>query len=273
MSNQIISNPFFDLRVEDVQAVESRRIIPRKAIYNAETDELVSVVSKDYKIIENKELVDAFEKYLVDSDVKFIRTGCGTNRTGSKFWANYRFPEIKTNVGDYMPLYGTKPINDDIELMMDILNSYDTSSGYGTDIGGLRKVCLNGLKVKEQLYKSSSIHAGDIDYLNEFVLNFETAKNVFINDLAKSWEELTTMDFDKVRAATVLRALDLGKTYANKLGYYYNQQLNNDHLKTMWDFYNMITWFTTHVVEERSRQRARNISLAASQMLIGSDAL
>ena len=267
MAREKIIDPFFPLRVEEVKTIDSGLIVPRQAIINADTDQVISVVSNRYKIVQNDVLVKDFEKYLSDTDTKFIRTGAGCNRTGSSFWANYRFPEIKTSVGEYKTPYGK--LDDDIELALDVWNSYDGSSGFGMSIGGLRKVCLNGLVVKEKLFRLSENHLEQEDMINAFVINVETAKNIFINNLAKSWEELTHVNFDKVQAATVLRSLELGKLYANKIGYIYNQQLKSGELKTMWDFYNMVTWFTTHVMEQRSRRRAVSTSIAASQQLMG----
>lgn len=278
MAKDKIIDPFFPLKVEEVKTVESGLIVPRRAIINADTGKVVSVVSNRYNIVQNKVLVEKFEDYLEETDVKFIRTGAGCNMTGSTFWANYRFPDIKTNVGEYTTKYHSanwdggayvgKTLNDDIELLTDVWNSYNGSSGFGMMIGGFRKVCLNGLMAKEKLFRISEGHVGEEDMINSFVINFETAKNIFINNLAKSWEQLTTLDFDKVQAATVLRSLELGKLYAKKMGYVYNQELNAGKLKTMWDFYNMITWFTTHVMEQRSRHRAVQTSMKAAHELM-----
>ena len=267
MAQQKIIDPFFPLKVEDIKTIESGLIVPRRAIINANTDQLVSVVSSRYEIVQNKVLVEEFEKYLNDTDTKFIRTGAGCNRTGSSFWAHYRFPEVKCNVGEYHTQYDN--LSDDIELAVDVWNSYDGSSGFGMMIGGFRKVCLNGLVVKEKLFRISENHVGEEDMINSFVLNVETAKNLFLSNLAGSWEQLTHTNFDKVQAATLLRSLELGKLYSKKIGYIYQQQLKNNELKTMWDFYNMVTWFTTHVMEQRSRKRAQLTSIAASKQLMG----
>ena len=270
MSKEKLIDPFFPLKVEKVQAVESGVLIPRQAIFNANTGNLVSVVSNRYKIVQNDVLVNTFEKYLNDTDVKFSRTGAGCNLTGSRFWANYRFPDIKTNVGEYETEYGS--MTDDIELMCDLWNGYGDGISKGMSIGGLRKICLNGLMTKEKLYEWRDSHVGsEEDLLDIFIVNFEMAKEIFYNDLANSWEELTKLDFDKVQAAVVLRSLELGKMYSKKIGYIYQQKLKNDELKTMWDFYNMVTWFTTHVMENRNRRRAIDASIQTSQQLMGSE--
>lgn len=267
MNNNQPINPFFPLKVEEVKTVESNKIVPRQAIINADTGDLVSVVSNRYNIVENEDLVNRFEKYLKDTDVNFVRTGEGVNGTGSRFWANYKFPEIKTNVGEYKTAFGT--LSDDIELTIDIWNSYNGVSGVGEGVGGLRKVCLNGLIAKEKLFKLNERHTGIDDLIESFCLNFETAKTIFLDNLAPSWNDLKSANFEKTRAAVVLKNLELGKMYAKKMGYIYQQHLKGDQLKTMWDFYNMITWFTSHVMEQRSRRRAYDTCINASQQLLG----
>lgn len=262
-------NPFFDIKVEDVKTVNSGLIVPRRAILDAKTDQVISVVSNRYNIIPNKELVDRFEKYLESSDINFRRTGAGCNLTGSKLWANYRFPDIKADLGEYDRGFGT--IHEDIELTMDLRGGYSPGTATGFNIGGLALACMNGLMTKEVFFRWSESHVGsEIDDLeNSFILAFDTAKTIFQEKLVGSWKELMSVDFDKIQAANVLKSMELSQIYRNKMGYLYQQNLREKNLNTMWDFYQMVTWFTTHCMESRNRTLAMKLSTRVSEQLMG----
>jgi hypothetical protein len=262
-------DPFFDIKIEDVKTTESGLLVPRKAILDAKTDQVISVVSNRYKIIPNRELVNQFETYLAESDINFKRTGAGCNLTGSKMWANYRFPDIKADLGEYDRGYGK--IHEDIELTMDLWGGYAPGTSTGFMIGGLALACMNGLMTKEAFYKWSESHVGSEldDLLNSFVLAFDTAKTVFQEKLVGSWQELMTVDFDKIQAANVLRSMELSKMYRDKMGCLYQQNLKEENLKTMWDFYQMVTWFTTHCMENRNRHLAMKLNAGVSEQLMG----
>ena len=262
-------DPFFDIKVEDVKTVESGLIVPRKAILDTRGN-VISVVSKRFKIIPNRELVAKFEEHLKSSDIAFKRTGAGCNLTGSKMWANYRFPEIKTNLGEYDRGYGK--INEDVELTMDLWGGYAPGTSTGFMLGGLALACLNGLMTKEKFFRWSETHSSKLeldDLLDSFVLGFDTAKKIFNEKLVGSWKELMTLDFNKVQAANILKSMDLSTRYKTKMGYLYHQKLKADEMKTMWDFYQMVTWFTTHCMENRNRHLAMSLSAKVSQQLIG----
>ena len=54
-------NPFFKLKFEAIKSVESNILVPRKAVLNDETNEVISVVGEKYQLIENQEVVTELE--------------------------------------------------------------------------------------------------------------------------------------------------------------------------------------------------------------------
>lgn len=262
-----VLNPFFDIKIEDVKTVESGRIVPRHAIINKDNNRLVAVVSDRYQIVCNRDLVKTFEDHLKDTDVKFLRTGAGCNTTGSQFWANYRFPDIKTTMGKHPTL----KCDDTVELMLDLLNGYGHGS-YGFDQGAFRLICLNGARSKQIFYQVRESHADKkaAEEMVEFMIAaFQTAVDLFKKNLVPSFKALLGTDFNKEIALTVMKALDLGKLYQDKLSMVYAQQEQAKRLRNMWEFYNMITWFATHVIENRNRTLAAQVTRIAEQQLFG----
>ena len=66
-------NPFYKVREEEIKTAEGGILVPRKAIVNEETNKVVSVVGENYHLVTNQELINNFEDYLKESDVKFTR--------------------------------------------------------------------------------------------------------------------------------------------------------------------------------------------------------
>jgi len=258
-------NPLSKIREEKIQTVDSDIIVPRKAIISEENN-VISVVGEGYQVVENSKLVEEFENYLTQTDVKFVRADIGvTGKRGQKFFAKYRFPEIKNTFGEVDGI--TKKIPDDVQLMMELHNSYDGSSKWGFEIGGYRLVCLNGLRMYESLFQINEMHNSSASDSNDVVtLGFQAAVDMFRNNLHKKWSDMKNLNFDEQIVATLVEKLEIGKRYSEILNRMQEERIQNGKLKTAWDFYNMVTWFTTHIVEQRNRSLATRISAEASRM-------
>jgi|GEM_PF-5694522 len=256
----------FPIKVERLETELTKQQTTRFAVMNADTNKVISIMSTDYKPVDNKTLIAGFEKYLKESDVKFTRLDAYTENNDKLFYAKYKFPEVEADLGMHDGPFGEVP--DKVQLMMEVWNSYDGSTKFGAGLGGYRLVCLNGLRTEEELHVFNVKHVGDTSteqVMDLITLNFATVKDIFLNH-AKSWEQLTQTDFNKAAAAKLLRTLELSKMYAKQFGRLYKKELQ-DGIKTMWDFYNVVTWFTSHVVETRNRRLAQKISSQASSFL------
>ena len=118
------------------------------------------------------------------------------------------------------------------------------------------------MRTFEKLFRFAAMHTANSteEFDNQFVVSFQAAKDLFENQLTASWKNLVATDFDQARAAQVLKGLELSKLYEKEMQKVYDLRIKNDNLKTMWDFYNMITWFSTHIVEQRNLSLSREIS-------------
>jgi len=263
-------NVFFPVREETLKTVDSGKIVNKKAIINSETNKVVSVVSDNYKLVSNLEITEWFENYLKETDVPFRRIGIYGNESGSKFWAKYRFPETISEIGPPRVTPFGKKVPDKVEMMATLQNSYDGSLAHGFDIGGYRLVCLNGLMVPmDNIHVWRQKHTINFsDVVDTIAINFQTMKDHF-EAVSKEWKALTQQEFNAKKTLTVLRALELSKMYQSWLAETYKDYRRNQKLNTMWDVYNMVTWFATHVVEQRNRILAKQINTTAFQNLVG----
>ena len=266
-------NPYFEVEEREVITTDGDLIVPRKAIVNLETNKVISVVSEHHKLIKNADIISKFKNYLKESDTKFTKmSDYLSGKRGQNFTAKYKFPEIEANFGEITTQLGNK-MQDNVQLMLEVHNSYGTElfgrSRWGFDLGGYRLVCLNGLRAFDKMFQFQAFHTekAEEEYENQIVTSFAAAKDIFENKLVKSWIEIKKINFDQARASVIVKALELSKLYQKTLDEIYAERIGNKNLKTMWDFYNMITWFTTHIVEQRNYKLARQVSTAALEQI------
>lgn len=99
----------------------------------------VGVVSNEYKLIQNLDVVNIAEEILRSTNLQW--TFENHIFDGRRFMQRYRIPDLN--------LERTK--GDVIALTLDVFNSYDGSSQFGFAFNALRLVCLNGMTVASKL--------------------------------------------------------------------------------------------------------------------------
>ena len=270
----MVKDPFFDIKVEGIKTIETGKPIDKKAVIHAESGQIISVVNPGWNIIQNKELVDNFESQLEKDNIDFIRTSAGVSYNLTKFWANYRFPGIHLKLKKaYKTRFGT--YQDDIELSIDVWGGYAAGISTGFMTGGYRKLCSNGLMRKEKLFGSTWAHnkINQTDLLKTFHNEVINAANLFKSEMIGEWDQLSNAKFDSSITAPIMRNLfkELRDTptHRDKLYYLYKQRTETERLRTMWEFYNMLTWFFTHVMSHRSRQKAMRLTAMVGDQLMG----
>jgi len=249
-----------DVRTEVLISEVDGKPTNRMAVVGADSNHIYSVVSDRYNLVSNKKLIESFEKYLKDSDVKYQRVKVDTfGKKKQRISVRYNFPEISASFGTTGAIFDSGVTEDKVMMSIEIQNSYDGSCKVAIYIGGFRLVCANGLRSYDNAYKFAAMHSNseveNID--NLLIVNFETAKEIFLNGLCKTWQEFQNTKFDKKAAGLIFRSLELNKRYKKILASMWLEE--KEKLQTMWDFYNVITWFTTHYVSHRNKNLAQNI--------------
>jgi hypothetical protein len=148
----------------------------KKALINTANGEVMSVVSKAYRVVSNEEIFSSFCHSL--ENVKGLKTDAATVHVsqmpnGARAMVDFRFPEEQVQVkGD-----GSKTV-----LSITALNSFDGSTRYITKAGGLRMKCMNGQIVGSILGAYSHGHTANLDVeagakrVVEMVKQFQSAK-------------------------------------------------------------------------------------------------
>ena len=120
-----------------------------KFIVREDTDEILSVVTDKYKMVSNKDVVNAAKPVLKEIGAKL--TECETFANGARTSWTWKIPDVKVNIA------GSKYTNslkeDYVHPTITIKNSYDGSVGLHILAGAFRLVCSNGLIIGNTISK------------------------------------------------------------------------------------------------------------------------
>mgnify|MGYP003139146078 CR=1 FL=1 len=204
-----------------------------KFIVREDTNDVLSCVTNNYKMVTNKQIMDKAGPVLKNQGavLKDIRSFGNGSRTK---WT-YRFPDVKVFVdtGDY------------VNPQININNSYDGTSEVSAMGGAYRLLCENGLIIGYSLSKQGSRHvvwnkSDDIAKLIDDVIN--KTRKVFDDDFPKMIEK-------EVKEKHVGKIIEMfpGYTIEAMIQYMLAHKPKN-----YWDLLNAATWTATHVMKRNS---------------------
>jgi hypothetical protein len=214
------------------------------AIYNIDTEDIASVNSSDYTLVQHRPITDAYTEILQ----AFNLDAFGTVH----------------NYGDRMYIetaFGKRDIVDGVKLGVRIKNSYDTMSSFALQAFGYRTACSNGMFLGQVMKKDVSVsmkHIGDI--------NVKETITSFIRDLISSENQLqeyiSIAMKDSIEWSVVSNFLD---GLLNKKQAFIMKLAIDDKLKgspvTRWQLYNAFTWFATHqLISDLAQDKMQSIA-------------
>lgn len=213
----------------------------REALINPNLNSIVGEVSKNYKVVENKEVANVFDEAFADVKDKTVKDHM--NATTGK-WAR----EIILND----PEYGFVVNGDDeCKIKVTVFNGYTGQKGVGFYVSAYRLVCKNGLMGWKSLLSVSIPHIkeGIIDFIrDEFHEKIDVLRNKI--EIFEDWsdEEFSQEDFNLF--------IDTREKMTDKMketlkGYYVPVMNKFGESKTKWGAYNVLTAIATHYTEAR----------------------
>ena len=225
-----------------------------KFILREDTNQVLSCMSEDYKLITNKQIMDTALPVLEKKKAQLVE--CRTFSDGARTQWKYRIPTVKVKIdkGDF--------VNPEIIIK----NSYDGScevSAYG---GAYRLVCSNGMVIGYALGNNRGIrHIGkntqeDVERIINSIINQVT--EVFNTDFLKLVE--TNVHKPHIGAIIKLFPETVMKDVVNNL------LARNP--KTYWDLFNAATFIATHKMKRNyeSTHKLENKIFPTIKNLMGS---
>ena len=163
--------PFFSVKRERLYRKDGNDT-RYDALYRRDDGSQLSVVSRDYKLITHRQVIDFVHHALRDYGIKYKVQKSEVASNGAKMFHVIKFPDYKFNAaGDGRgenTAHDGKKNKDEYIPTVTVKNSYDKTTGCDIDYGGYRTVCSNGLVVGVRIEKSHIIHYGKEDVNEQF---------------------------------------------------------------------------------------------------------
>tara|TARA_R110002020_G_scaffold181370_3_gene376275 strand:+ start:12416 stop:13189 length:774 start_codon:yes stop_codon:yes gene_type:complete len=197
-----------------------------KFIVREDTGEVISCVTNDYKLVENKTLFESTDKISKKLGGSLVEARNYNNKKTDYKW---RFNQpIDLGKGEKH-----KP-----EIL--IRNSYDASCEVSIMAGAFRLVCSNGMVIGTVLDNVSNRHS----VWNKNLHDIED----MINESVKRITELLNNGFDIMSSnkPTQKHIKGLFKIFPTQANEQLTQYLIANKPKTFWDLYNAGTWLLSH---------------------------
>jgi len=211
-------------------------ITRHKAIVNPVTEKIVSVVGNGYQLVQNADVFPQFEDAirLSNLDTNGMERIVQTSHDGGRTVVSYDFPEHSISIGE----------NDDVNLTLTVLNSYDTSWRFRVLGGAFRLLCANGMIVGDTFMEYSGKHTASLD-TERAIRNLEVSLAGFLNE-AELWKTYPKVDVTPMQVKQVFEKLATGsKTLVKDLDVTFLEYVDELGFN-LWALFNTITSWSTH---------------------------
>jgi hypothetical protein len=174
-------NPFFDIQRETVQTNSGITVPNKQALINAETQNVLGLVSPNYEVVTNREVDNLFQEAINDLSIDNIKDHMDAD---SKRWKR----QIIFN-DDRLNFEIVK--SDIVGILLEIHNGFTGRTSFGYNLMGYRWVCENGMVMgKKSLFSESYAHYVDSPEAlrDSFTLKFEAFQKTA--DVWSGWSEI-----------------------------------------------------------------------------------
>jgi len=202
-----------------------------KAITREDNGKLISIQSDTYKVISNAEIIKPLMEQLHTLDSKWIIDPSHSFVQDNRMRLQVTFPELTFS-----------DERSEIALSLFLHNSYDGSEGVRMFWGAIRFICSNGMVFGKVLSKFYAKHTSGLrlDNLPEQV--HQTYDQIPV--IRERIEILQNIGVSKSLKESV------EEQFGKKVAKYVHEQPNP---QNQWILYNYLTWYISHVVEQRLR--------------------
>ncbi len=218
-----------------------------QAIVRTDTNVVLGIHGRAYKVVPNEPLFRGFDEALQTSDLDLsgLQIEDHVNYGGRRVIRNYRFPTITAE----------PRIGDIVELRISVINSFDSGNAFAAQVGGMRLWCLNGAV---SLQGSTSVygrHTSGFDNARALTKINEAIERYLV--AALDWSEWSQRELTPLQAQTALEAFpDLNPTLLQRLEQAWTIESNNAG-STVWALYNAATRWSTHTPVRQSSEPNR----------------
>lgn len=249
------------------EAVRAEPEKNRKAVFNTHSEKVAAIVSDRYILVQHKQVVNSVIDALANLNIK---TQANVRDAGNRIFVNLTFPDAKMDI----------QLNETFFMGLQIVNSYNKTTGVMVLPRLVRLTCLNGMVVSVGWTKGINLI-----HTNKLVEDFQAAIPVMIKQMANDSEKFKTMlntcISDSVEWKIMNRILNKLLDAKSKHLEHVTEKLKQyakGAKPTRWDLYNAFTDYATHDKQikpnvehwlQRKAQKVLTTSLAALTPEIG----
>lgn len=246
--------------LREVQARDDNNPLVRNkmACVAEDTGEVLGLVSKRYKLVQNRTLYDAMQDMGNELGLKLYQVNVCKNRAFTSF--QYSFGE-KHQVA----VEGSVLNNDVIQFGVEAINTFDGLGGLPTGcirFSARRLVCLNGMMLLKEFARIGFNNLPD--FANYKSSNLREVLNNRVDRIlsqANTWKEWTRFTPDRLKVSEFIFPRFRKKTAGDLLNRY-----NDSVDKSLWGLYNLITAYITHELKSRDLNNIRLKQIEASRI-------
>jgi|TARA_Y100000310_G_scaffold4410_1_gene5291 hypothetical protein len=208
-----------------------------KFIINDKTQQVISCMTNDYKLVTNEEVINSAHPILKEYGATLREVQVFGN--GARTHWKWKFPDTVT-IGE-----------DKLQPEAIIKNSYDGSCQISVLAGVFRLVCMNGLVIGTVYGKFSNrhiVHNQRLDKLDETIPHLITHVKEMIG------VDVPFLQKTKIKETDIVKLIELfPEPIEGLLDYFKSHKMD-----TYWDLLNAATWFLTHSMN-RSRESVHKL--------------
>lgn len=215
-----------------------------KAIVRTDTNEVLGIHSKKYKLVKHEEVFPVVEELMHKNlDINGMKVQDRVDHNGARVLRTYMFPEHEVALLD----------NDKVALQVRVGNSLDASFSFCLQAGGLRFACWNGMVTGSVMSNVKRKHTQGLDI--EYVLSFLNKALTDFETNGKLWERWAKTPVDEAQATIILTKLATSKKMLGELKLLWIT--NKIHLgPNAWALYNTLTEWSTHTKTKAAQSTA-----------------
>ena len=232
----------------------------------------LGVCTEQYGVVKNADLVSMVEDSLkAESSLSNYNSKKFVVRDGSRFYARYDFPDLKTEL---KPV-GKRAKGDILGLRLTVNNSYDRSCRVSLTLGFVRLICTNGMTSLTKEFSMTKRHtlAVNLDFIGDALAKAVGSVNSSIEIFNKLSQRAITNE-QGLKLLTKLEQKDVisGKVREGIEAVWRNPSYEEDTDRNLYNLYNASTQFLTRNVADERYEYSERISRGLLKVFSGINA-